>query len=106
MYLKILDLRGNSLEGPVPVELCKLQSLHVLDLSQNNLSGSIPSCFGKMQFKRLDLLYPYVPPSQWFFGFYGDGFDASYDAFVSINLMVVQLITKATYMPIYQIIWI
>lgn len=55
--MEILALGGNSLEGPVPTELCKLQSLHILDLSQNNLSGSIPSCFGQMHFRQPDLEY-------------------------------------------------
>uniref|UniRef100_A0A2N9FW49 FAD-binding PCMH-type domain-containing protein n=1 Tax=Fagus sylvatica TaxID=28930 RepID=A0A2N9FW49_FAGSY len=35
----------NQLEGPIPMELCKLVGITFLDLSENNLSGSIPSCF-------------------------------------------------------------
>ena len=40
-----LVMAKNQLEGPIPIELCKLVELRFLDLSENNLSGSIPSCF-------------------------------------------------------------
>uniref|UniRef100_A0A7N2LDJ8 Leucine-rich repeat-containing N-terminal plant-type domain-containing protein n=1 Tax=Quercus lobata TaxID=97700 RepID=A0A7N2LDJ8_QUELO len=40
-----LVMAKNQLEGPIPIELCKLVRLRFLDLSENNLSGSTPSCF-------------------------------------------------------------
>ncbi|KAA8535203.1 hypothetical protein F0562_030206 [Nyssa sinensis] len=36
-------MANNHLEGPIPIELCKLDSLVFLDLSANHLSGSLPS---------------------------------------------------------------
>uniref|UniRef100_A0A7N2N7G1 Uncharacterized protein n=1 Tax=Quercus lobata TaxID=97700 RepID=A0A7N2N7G1_QUELO len=43
--LNELVMAKNQLEGPIPVEWCKIVQLSFLDLSENNLSGSIPSCF-------------------------------------------------------------
>ncbi|KAL2341065.1 hypothetical protein Fmac_009005 [Flemingia macrophylla] len=43
--LSELLLRGNTLCGSIPEELCRLPSLHLLDLAENNLSGSIPKCW-------------------------------------------------------------
>ncbi|XP_019193148.1 PREDICTED: receptor-like protein 12 [Ipomoea nil] len=42
--LETLDLRGNLLQGSLPVGLCKLSNLSILDASRNNLSGTIPDC--------------------------------------------------------------
>nr|POF22032.1 lrr receptor-like serine/threonine-protein kinase gso2 [Quercus suber] len=42
--LRELVMAKNQLEGPIPVEWCKIVVLLFLDLSENNLSGSIPSC--------------------------------------------------------------
>ncbi|KAK2639549.1 hypothetical protein Ddye_027344 [Dipteronia dyeriana] len=43
--MMILSLRSNKFHGPLPLELCHLDSLHILDLALNNLSGTIPRCF-------------------------------------------------------------
>lgn len=48
-YLRILNLRSNSLSGELPSELSKLRSLQVLDLARNNLSGSIPASLGDLK---------------------------------------------------------
>ena len=47
LLLELL-LRGNTLTGSIPEELCHLPFLHLLDLSENNLSGSIPKCLGDL----------------------------------------------------------
>ncbi|TYI48368.1 hypothetical protein E1A91_D13G243600v1 [Gossypium mustelinum] len=44
--LEELVMANNHFEGPIPMELCNLNSsLKFLDLSANNISGSLPSCF-------------------------------------------------------------
>uniref|UniRef100_A0A7N2LEX9 Leucine-rich repeat-containing N-terminal plant-type domain-containing protein n=1 Tax=Quercus lobata TaxID=97700 RepID=A0A7N2LEX9_QUELO len=43
--LEDIFMAKNHLEGPIPIELCKLVHLTFLDLSDNNLFGYIPSCF-------------------------------------------------------------
>ncbi|KAB1996521.1 hypothetical protein ES319_D13G237600v1 [Gossypium barbadense] len=44
--LQELVMANNHFEGPIPMELCNLNSsLKFLDLSANNISGSLPSCF-------------------------------------------------------------
>ncbi|XP_077229564.1 LRR receptor-like serine/threonine-protein kinase EFR [Tasmannia lanceolata] len=43
----ILSLSLNSLTGPVPLEVGKLENLGILDVSENKLSGEIPSTLGK-----------------------------------------------------------
>ncbi|KAF2310530.1 hypothetical protein GH714_013740 [Hevea brasiliensis] len=37
-------LSHNHFEGEIPLQLCKLDNLHLIDLSHNNLSGHIPYC--------------------------------------------------------------
>jgi Leucine-rich repeat (LRR) protein len=45
--LKIyLNLSNNHLEGPIPIELSKMDMILALDLSSNELSGAIPSQLG------------------------------------------------------------
>ncbi|KAI9160684.1 hypothetical protein LWI28_010631 [Acer negundo] len=36
---------NNHLEGPIPLEFCRLNNHEVLDLIGNSISGSLPSCF-------------------------------------------------------------
>ncbi|XP_058181076.1 cuscuta receptor 1-like isoform X2 [Rhododendron vialii] len=43
--LTFLAMAGNRLEGPIPIELCRLEHLKLLDLSENNITGVVPSCF-------------------------------------------------------------
>ena len=43
-----MDLSGNALSGPIPVELGGLGSLGSLNLSGNMLSGLVPSVLGDM----------------------------------------------------------
>ncbi|KAK5773278.1 hypothetical protein PVK06_049584 [Gossypium arboreum] len=53
--LEELVMANNRFEGPIPMELCNLNSsLQFLDLSANNKSGSLPSCF---IFSRLTHVY-------------------------------------------------
>ncbi|CDP16274.1 unnamed protein product [Coffea canephora] len=47
--LQILHLSDNHFNGSIPDSLCSLQMLVVLDLSNNQLSGRIPSCIGKLK---------------------------------------------------------
>ncbi|RID79497.1 hypothetical protein BRARA_A02233, partial [Brassica rapa] len=42
--LKLLDLSGNMLSGPLP-GLCQLKNLRELDLSRNEVIGRLPQCF-------------------------------------------------------------
>jgi hypothetical protein len=43
----VMDAKSNSLEGPLPLELCSLgDRLFGLSLSDNLFSGTIPACFG------------------------------------------------------------
>ncbi|CAL5338160.1 unnamed protein product [Camellia sinensis] len=46
--LVILDLSGNSLDGTIPLSICKLKVLQGLYLSDNHLSGQIPIHLGDM----------------------------------------------------------
>lgn len=46
--LKILDLRGNKLNGSIPPTLGNLPRIQLLDLSNNSLSGSIPYTLGNL----------------------------------------------------------
>ncbi|KAF8085554.1 hypothetical protein N665_0663s0001 [Sinapis alba] len=48
--LSILLLRGNSLIGPIPRQLCDLRIIRILDLSHNKLNGFIPSCLYNLSF--------------------------------------------------------
>ncbi|CAN7136959.1 unnamed protein product [Brassica rapa subsp. narinosa] len=48
--LSILLLRGNSLIGPIPRQLCDLRTIRILDLSHNKLNGYIPSCLYNLSF--------------------------------------------------------
>ncbi len=43
-----LDLRGNSLTGPIPGSLGSLPKPNTLDFSNNQLSGSIPGSFSEL----------------------------------------------------------
>ncbi|KAH0707117.1 hypothetical protein KY289_012193 [Solanum tuberosum] len=54
--LRYLDLKFNSLQGPLSLYICNSNTLEFLDLSRNNFSNSIPSCLGSMSsLKVLDL---------------------------------------------------
>ncbi|KAK4727966.1 hypothetical protein R3W88_032883 [Solanum pinnatisectum] len=46
--LRYLDLKFNSLQGPLPATICNMNNLTFLDLSRNNFNNSIPSCLGSM----------------------------------------------------------
>ena len=48
MFRGSLELSGNQLTGPVPVELVSLDDLRVLDLSSNQLTGPIPAELGSL----------------------------------------------------------
>ena len=43
--LRVLDLSGNQLTGPIPTELGDLARLFALNLSGNQLTGTIPQSF-------------------------------------------------------------
>ncbi|CAN6990179.1 unnamed protein product [Brassica rapa subsp. trilocularis] len=45
--LKLLDLSGNMLSGPLP-GLCQLKNLRELDLSRNEVIGRLPQCFSSL----------------------------------------------------------
>ncbi|CAK7326805.1 unnamed protein product [Dovyalis caffra] len=51
--LTLLHLSNNSLDGIIPVSLCKMQESRFLDLSNNQLSGRIPNCWKKLQSLRV-----------------------------------------------------
>ncbi|XP_020205574.1 receptor-like protein EIX2 isoform X3 [Cajanus cajan] len=55
--LEYLLLRGNTLAGSIPEEVCGLHSLNLLDLAENNLSGSIPTCLGDVHGFKLPQTY-------------------------------------------------
>lgn len=44
--LKTFDLKGNSLAGSIPTELCHLTDLTTLSLGYNQFEGEIPDCRG------------------------------------------------------------
>ncbi len=46
--LKILEVRGNNLEGEINTGIGELANLEMLDLSNNNLEGKIPESFGNL----------------------------------------------------------
>ncbi|XP_074282116.1 receptor-like protein EIX1 [Silene latifolia] len=48
--LKILSLRRNHFNGPIPSQLCNCSLLLVLELDQNGLTGHIPRCLGSVEF--------------------------------------------------------
>ncbi|KAL7225541.1 hypothetical protein ACSBR1_020832 [Camellia fascicularis] len=54
-FLLGINIFSNNLEGPIPIELCKLDVLEFLDLSENKLSSSIPSCFNGSQIRHVHL---------------------------------------------------
>jgi Leucine-rich repeat (LRR) protein len=65
-----LLLRGNSLTGSIPEQLCHLPFLHVLVLAENNISGSIPSCLGDVHgFKLPQTYFIYLMYSLTFTGY-------------------------------------
>ncbi|KAJ1278519.1 hypothetical protein BS78_04G085800 [Paspalum vaginatum] len=55
--LNWLDLQGNKLDGPVPIEILQMSTLSVfLDLQDNMLSGPLPSAVGSLvNLQQLDL---------------------------------------------------
>ncbi|QHO14616.1 LRR receptor-like serine/threonine-protein kinase [Arachis hypogaea] len=61
-----LLLRGNTLTGNIPEDLCHLPFLHLLDLAENRISGSIPACLGDVHGYKLPqtsfkyLMYSFV----------------------------------------------
>nr|GMD63038.1 LRR receptor-like serine/threonine-protein kinase GSO1 [Ipomoea batatas]GME05430.1 LRR receptor-like serine/threonine-protein kinase GSO1 [Ipomoea batatas] len=57
LYGELPKCLGNmmNLNGPIPIELCKLGNIELLDMSDNRLSGSIPSCFNPTSLKHLHL---------------------------------------------------
>ncbi|PRQ24702.1 putative non-specific serine/threonine protein kinase [Rosa chinensis] len=48
VFVTIIDLSSNDLEGEIPEELCSLVQLGTLNLSMNQLSGNIPSKIGNL----------------------------------------------------------
>ncbi|XP_011021875.1 PREDICTED: leucine-rich repeat receptor-like protein kinase PEPR1 [Populus euphratica] len=66
--LTLLHLSNNSLNGNVPVSLCKMGGLRFLDLSENQFSGGIPNCWSKLQHLRVmdlssNILDDHIPSS-------------------------------------------
>ncbi|RDX74261.1 Receptor-like protein 12, partial [Mucuna pruriens] len=61
--LIVLSLRGNKIQGSIPISLCKILSLQVLDLSTNNITGKIPECLSRItalsniEFRRRTIFY-------------------------------------------------
>lgn len=47
-HVKLLDLSGNQLSGPIPPEMGNLSNLKGLDLTRNQLSGLIPPELGNL----------------------------------------------------------
>ncbi|KAI9084593.1 hypothetical protein K1719_033581 [Acacia pycnantha] len=45
IYMSLIDLSSNKLNGKIPQEIGYLKSLHALNLSHNHLNGSIPQSF-------------------------------------------------------------
>lgn len=65
-----LMLRGNTLTGSIPEELCFLPFLHLLVLAENNISGSIPACLGDVHgFKLPQTYFVYLMYSITFSGY-------------------------------------
>lgn len=55
--LRTLDFAHNGLEGPIPPELGSLRNLEHADLSSNGLTGSVPAELGKLGNLRTLRLY-------------------------------------------------
>ncbi|KAI7980944.1 Receptor-like protein 13 [Camellia lanceoleosa] len=56
--LEVLSLRGNQLNGTLPMEgLCELQKLEELDLNYNHFEGILPPCLSNLTSLRLLDLY-------------------------------------------------
>ncbi|XWS73009.1 hypothetical protein CRYUN_Cryun02cG0089100 [Craigia yunnanensis] len=54
--LEEIVIANNHLEGPIPMEFCRLnENLKLLVLSVNNISGSLPSCFSPLQISQVHL---------------------------------------------------
>jgi hypothetical protein len=54
-HVKVLDLGGNGLQGPLPAEIAGLNYLDALALQNNALSGGIPDLTAVTQIRVLDL---------------------------------------------------
>ncbi|KAJ6890894.1 receptor-like protein EIX2 [Populus alba x Populus x berolinensis] len=66
--LTLFHLSNNSLNGNIPVSLCKMGGLRFLDLSENQFSGGIPNCWSKLQHLRVmdlssNILDDHIPSS-------------------------------------------
>ncbi|KAJ6718942.1 LRR RECEPTOR-LIKE SERINE/THREONINE-PROTEIN KINASE FLS2-RELATED [Salix purpurea] len=66
--LTLFHLSNNSLNGNIPVSLCKMGELRLLDLSKNQFSGGIPNCWSKLQHLRVmdlssNILDDHIPSS-------------------------------------------
>ncbi|KAH0713684.1 hypothetical protein KY289_009643 [Solanum tuberosum] len=48
--LQYLDMKFNSLQGPLPSSICNMSKLTLLDFSHNYFSDSVPHCLGSMAF--------------------------------------------------------
>ncbi len=54
--LRLLDLRGNRLSGPIPTDVGRLRKLRKLYLNGNELSGPIPPALGQLDLQHVELI--------------------------------------------------